>query len=305
MKRRTPPAIGCALVFVATLGAHASEARAQLPWITPSEEGFEPPPADDAPVHFGGDLDLTLFRGGVQVLLANADATSFSARLNAAVVIDSVAEIGTTLGFTWGEARQAFTTDDDGAAPTNPWFYGAYVLDIEKLARVRVGGGLAFPLDPRSTNDAIAAAYAAGTYGLDDMWLWLGNRFSLVPFASIEAVPIQYLYTAASLYLGILIPSSSDSGANTDVDIQTTFAAGARVGPILGALRLRIVWFPTDTLGEEAQVSLEPFVRGVFDVGDASAFAELRLTMNLDDPLGFSFDQYKVWGIHLAGGFDY
>lgn len=280
----------------------ASPALGQLPWVTPGEEGFD---ARDPSLSVGGELELTIFGGAVQVPFATADATSFSGVLNAAIVIDSVVEVGTTLGFTWGEARQSFTTDDDGAAPTNPWVYGAYVLDIERIARLRFGAGLAFPLDPRGFQDSLAALYAAGTHGLENMWLWLGNRVSIVPFATLEAMPFRYLYTAASFHLGVMVPSSSDSGVNTDVDLQFAMTGGVRAGPILGAVRLRVVWFPTDSIGEEAQVSLEPFVRVIFDLASLTGFAELGMTINLDEPLGFAFDQYKVWGIHLAGGLSY
>jgi hypothetical protein len=44
---------------------------------------------------------------------------------------------------------------------------------------------------------------------------------------------------------------------------------------------------------------LEPFVR--FNFGE-HAFLSTRLTMHLDNDLGFSFDSGGVWGLHVGGG---
>jgi hypothetical protein len=286
-------------VLVALATAGATSAAAQPRWITPGEDGFAEADGTGPITSVGGDLELTLWAGTAPIFAADADATSFSGLMSAAIVIDGVVEIGTRLGFTWGEARLTGVTDDDGAAVTNPWLYGAYVMNIERIVRVRAGAGLGFPLDPRGFNDALAAGYAAGTYGLDHLWLWLGDRFSIVPFVTVEAVPIPYLYTAASLHLGIFIPSS-DTG-DADVDFQLELTGGARVGPILAALRFRAVWIPTDNGGPEGFTSLEPFVRAIFELAQATPFVELRGTINLDDPLGFG-DDPVIWGLHLAGG---
>jgi hypothetical protein len=285
---------------VAIALAWPSFASAQVPWITPTDHGFEPVATRDPPISVGGAIDLSIFGGSVTVAGFRADATSLSGRLSAAVIVASQLEVGTAVGFTWGEARTMVVGDDDGAAATNPSLYGAYLVDIEQLARVRAGLGVGFPLDRRDFRDELAALYGAATWGLESAWLWAGDRFSLVPFASIEAVPVEYLYLAGSLHLGILIPTAGMD--TTDVDVQVVVAGGVRWGPLLAALRFRLVWFPTDQTGPEAQTSLEPFVRGTADFGEWDGFAELRLTMNLDDPWGFAFDTNRVWGIHLAAG---
>jgi hypothetical protein len=45
-------------------------------------------------------------------------------------------------------------------------------------------------------------------------------------------------------------------------------------------------------------VALEPYLR--YDFG--GGFVNARLTVNLDEPLGFAFDEGKVWGLFAGGG---
>ena len=220
----------------------AAPASAQLAWDPPGERGWDLSSEGARPFRVGGSLELSLFGGGVDLGFVDAEATSVTTMLDVAVLIEDLVEVGATTGFTWGEARQTFSMDDDGAAAVSPFFYGAVVFRHE-LFRVRGGAGFGLPLDGRAFNDALTAAYAAGVHGLEDLWLWSSNTFSVVPFVTLEAVPTQYLYLAASLHFGILIPTAG--GLDTELDIQLAGEGGLRWGPLLAAIRLRAVTFPT------------------------------------------------------------
>jgi len=62
--------------------------------------------------------------------------------------------------------------------------------------------------------------------------------------------------------------------------------------------RLQIVVGLTHNPDDEAQPSMEPFFRFEGERG----FFDARLTLNPDDPLGFSFDDGRIQGHHLGGG---
>jgi hypothetical protein len=51
----------------------------------------------------------------------------------------------------------------------------------------------------------------------------------------------------------------------------------------------------------EGYLALVPFVRLNLEGG----FVEARLYMNLDDPLGFAFDDYGYWSLSVSGGVDF
>ena len=72
-----------------------------------------------------------------------------------------------------------------------------------------------------------------------------------------------------------------------------------RTKAFLAGARLPFTWIPTDSGSSSTFLSFEPFVR--FDVSEA-AFLNARFTLNIDEPLGFSFDDGKVWALHLGFG---
>jgi hypothetical protein len=97
--------------------------------------------------------------------------------------------------------------------------------------------------------------------------------------------------------LGLHIPTD---GGDVEVSVQINPGFGYYVQPtVLIGARLPFVWFPTETGSDATFLALEPY--GRFDVSE-TAFVNARFTLNLDEPLGFSFDEGKVWALHIGGG---
>ncbi|HEX6765216.1 MAG TPA: hypothetical protein VF103_07050, partial [Polyangiaceae bacterium] len=104
----------------------------------------------------------------------------------------------------------------------------------------------------------------------------------------------QFVGTADAA-VAVLIPTD---GGDVDVALQLDPGFGYYVSEnVLIGARLPFVWVVTQS-GDNAQVAIEPY--GRLDFG--SAFANARFTLNIDDPLGFAFDEGKVWAIHIGGG---
>ena len=96
--------------------------------------------------------------------------------------------------------------------------------------------------------------------------------------------------------LGLHIPTN---GADVEMGIQIDPSLGYFVTDttLIGA-RLPFVWMFTETGDYATQLAFEPYARFDIDPG----FIATRFTLNIDDPLGFSFDGGKLWAIHVGGG---
>jgi hypothetical protein len=188
----------------------------------------------------------------------------------------------------------------------NPYIQAAYRGDFDAVT-LRIGGGLALPFsrfgDDIDEGDFVAViglAASAGLRGLWNPWLWVPEQFTIVlPNARADFDLHPNVVFAAETGFGIMIDtSSSDADDETDVTWQLAVEGGGRFAEIFEpGLRLQLVTF-LNSEGDQAQLSLTPFVRLDFGAG----FVEARLTMNLDDSLGFAFDEDKVWGLRFLGG---
>ena len=63
-------------------------------------------------------------------------------------------------------------------------------------------------------------------------------------------------------------------------------------------LRLALVIAATSDASDNVQVSFEPFLKFDIDQG----FIRVGLLMNLDRPLGFAFDEGRVWALRTTIG---
>jgi hypothetical protein len=165
--------------------------------------------------------------------------------------------------------------------------------------RYKVGGGLALPFAPDSDQGHfLALRNAAAIRAFQDDYLWQPRTLSLV-------APFRLEYGGRVLFggdasLALLLPTGDD---DRDAAIELTLAPGlgfwATPATLLG-VRLGLFWVMTEE-GDNAQLSLEPNFRQYF--GDA--FIQGRLTLNLDEPAGFSFQPGGFWGIHFGGGLSF
>ena len=87
---------------------------------------------------------------------------------------------------------------------------------------------------------------------------------------------------------------------DSDILLQIGGEAGLRLGMVELGARLQLVWIPTGD-GDTAQTAVEPYA--LFDL--KPGFVRFGLLMNLDEPLGFAFDDYGHWGVRLAAGFEF
>jgi hypothetical protein len=291
MRTLATSALGAFLMTVWTGAAHAQ-------WPEPGDWALT---SEDRPhVVFG---DIGFFAGD----LITADAFAMSPLVGAYFHVIPPLE----LGFVWGAGYMYVdpaspTADDEGALRSaNPYVHAAYRFDSEALV-LRVGGGLVLPLlfvpDMADADDVVgllAVLYGGAMRGLWNPWMWSAERFSIViPNARIDFSLHPNLLLASEMALGIMVDLSDDPDAETNVGWQFAIEGGGRFAEVLRAgLRFQLVVLFSDA-DDDAQLALEPFFRADFGPG----YVETRLTMNLDDPLGFAFDDGKVWGLHVGGG---
>jgi hypothetical protein len=186
--------------------------------------------------------------------------------------------------------------EDNGAS------LGNFYAGINGFAggRVRWSGGIGLPTaSPNDGSDFASLATAVGIHGLQDVYLWLPDTLSLVGRVRVEAGHTVLFAVDGAAYF--LIPTEDD-GRDTDFGLQPAMELGFRLsGTTTFGARLAAVWVTTGDDDDDVQASLTPFLRHDF----GSAFFTAQLLMNLDEPLGFAFDEGKYWGLFLGlgGGF--
>lgn len=300
----------------------AAPLSAQNAWDPPGQAGFRRPDGWAQPPRSGGSVELGLWTNSASTLLGDVDATAVSGLARAGVVIEEIVEVGAVFGWAWGEIDTTLG-DRDAASAANPMLSASFLANDPRF-RLRAGCGFAFPAAPNEGQAATAAFYGSAIRGMSELWLWSPARFSIVPMFSIEAMPADFFYVDAAVRTGILIPVEDDQpGVLGDPDrgeadfvVDTQATVGFRHDYVLIALRYRTTFLPTvREEDDQAQVSLEPFIRltaGVDPTSSTLLFGELRLLMNLDEELGFAFDELScptlgdkcrgVWGVFVSFG---
>jgi hypothetical protein len=183
---------------------------------------------------------------------------------------------------------------DSGWAIGNLHFGVSYVR-AEGPLRMKLGGAVQWgpwTIDP-ADDFAGAMSLAAQTNALHDVGLWTYETVSLVTPSRVEYGDDVVATGDASL--GLHVPTD---GRDVEMTVQLDPGVGYYASETaLVGVRLPIVFIPTDS-GDNLQVAAEPYVR--FGIGPG--FLNARFTVNLDEPLGFAFDEGKIWAIHLGGG---
>jgi hypothetical protein len=187
------------------------------------------------------------------------------------------------------------TSDETGAAVGN-LHLGANFVGAKDAIRYKVGGALEWApwtIDP-GQNFGLALAFGGAARSLHDLGLWAPETLSIVAPARVETGDKVVL--GADAAVGVHIPAGS--GGDVDLSLQLDPGVGFWASEtVLVGGRFPIVWVPTSD-GDNAQVAVEPYAR--FDFG--SAFFNARFTLNLDEPLGFGFDEGKIWALHVGFG---
>lgn len=178
--------------------------------------------------------------------------------------------------------------------------------------RLRIGGGLGLPTariaDPGDRDrgtEALNLIVAGAQRGMFDFALWYPERLSFqLPSARFVYHASPEISVMAETAISIFVDTGDDDD-DTHVGFQLAGDFGWHPSEVvsLGA-RLNLVFIDNDVFyfdDDEFQASLEPHFRVNFGAG----FFQIRLTINLDHPFGFAFDDGRVWAIHLGGGADF
>lgn len=190
---------------------------------------------------------------------------------------------------------------------------GFYVLRAASW-RLRIGGGIGLPtaqVDEDDFREAAAEAtnlvVAGGQRGAFDFALWFPETLSFqLPTARFVYYANPQISLMAEAAMSIFVDVSDDFDRDTEVGLQMAFDFGFHPSAAvsLGA-RLNLVFVDHDDFvfidDDTFQASLEPHFRVNFGAG----FFFTRLTINLDEPFGFAFDDGRIWAIHLGGGADF
>lgn len=251
-------------------------------------------------------LEMAFFTGDVgdDSVLVDSNVTALSPLMRGYFGLGPSFELAFAWGFAWSSVEvdaPGLRFDDDGSTVGNPFLGGSYVLRGRGGGTFRIGGGVALPLaDPEHTGDQVAWGMAVAMRGAWDSWLWWPDRLTVVlPSLRYDADRGELVYAFEGA-VGMMFYTGDEDDVETEVPLQLAAEIGARLSPrfVLGG-RLQAWVLPT---GEEdqdnAQLAVEPFVR--FEGADA--FFLTKLTINIDNPLGFAFDDDGVWGLHVGGG---
>jgi hypothetical protein len=174
---------------------------------------------------------------------------------------------------------------------------GVNYLRSEGPLRMKIGGALQYGLwtiDP-SDEFGLTLGFAGYARGGQDISLWAPETLSLVTPSRVEYGG-QAVFTGDGS-LGLHVPTD---GGDVEVSIQLApgFGIYASETVLIGG-RFPFAWYPTESGSGATFFAFEPY--GRFDVSE-SAFLNVRLTLNIDEPLGFSFDEGKIWALHFGGG---
>jgi hypothetical protein len=176
-------------------------------------------------------------------------------------------------------------------------------------AFVRLGAAAALPLALREGGDSGAAAEganyaaAAAVRGLADPWLWALDTTSLVlPLsAGLDLPGFQF---RADVALGMMMPVSRAS-ERTHLVGQASVEASVGLGVLEPGVRAQAVsTHLTDETwrGDDAQLSVEPFVRARLGAGFARAGLRIDLDRPQDSGGGGTQLTGRMWALGVGAG---
>ena len=251
-------------------------------------------------------LDMTFFTMSPQT----TEVTILAPMIRAVVPLGMFAFEG-ELPFVYYSTKVSFppvpgvtlpSVEDSGFLVANPTFAVKYHYRKDDLD-VYVGGGISLPLarldsgDTSNASKAVGYGGAAATRGGWNIWWYVPNALTLFVPAGVRYAQKQGADIGAEVGAGMLI---NTGGGNSDVlgAIQVGGHLGYAAPFLETGLQVKGVRFPGDGNGDRFQVSLEPYVRALFE----SAYVGAGFLINADDPYGPWLDTGSVWGLRVEGG---
>lgn len=194
--------------------------------------------------------------------------------------------------------------------PANPALGAHYLFDLSSTVRARAGGLLVIPLihfnedDPEDmVETGLASMHPLGMNAALNAWLWTPEYFSLVFPVAVDGGSGKLRWgadTALALMFDTDDENAYDGDGKTLVVFQiggefayrpiSAFEFGGRLSAAFGFAK-RYDFEEDDT----SQIALEPFGAYLFDSGRV----EGALTVNLDEPFGFAFNEARMWALHV------
>lgn len=199
--------------------------------------------------------------------------------------------------YTFDNATYELRRERESAFALGNPYLGVNRVHVEGALRYKAGLGVTLPVAADENPTAMSAvALSAATYGMQDMHLWWPNTFTVVAPLRIEVG--EQVVAGIDAAPAFLTFTTDDVSEENELLLQLAPGLGVyATDTLLIGARLPMWWLATSE-GDNAQVALEPYAR--LDVG--GGFLNARFTVNLDEPLGFAFDEGRYWGAHLGGG---
>lgn len=180
--------------------------------------------------------------------------------------------------------------DDSALQFGNPSFAAFFGGVLGRGAAWEIGVGVAMPtaqadLDGGDLAPVFALAFAQGQRGLFDLY-----HFEPETIALFFPMRLELVGPSGIFFDGVLKGQSYYplDGRGSIYALQTSFEVGYRAGVFEAGVALG-AWIGTLESDLDAQVHLQPRVRAYFvdRARGAAPFGQLRVVVNLDDPLGF------------------
>ena len=183
--------------------------------------------------------------------------------------------------------------------PSNLELSGGYILELgtyPSLYELRIGGRFTVPtLHPDGTDERLNVGAASAVRLSRDLWMWAPRTASLTLPVSFRTK--SRIHFAAELEIAALI-SLEDPDDDSEAVVQLLLEGGYRVLPqLLAGAGLSMVALPTFD-GDQFQSAIGAFLRANF----SGIHVGGEFWMNLDDPLGFAFDDDGFWGLTITLG---
>ncbi|HEX6278300.1 MAG TPA: hypothetical protein VFZ53_34880 [Polyangiaceae bacterium] len=228
---------------------------------------------------------------------------SFSAIVGGGVKIQPNLEIEAMLPLAFYDFTVTVEGPDDEESDGESGFgvgnlhLGINYLRAQGPLRMKIGGAVQYGLWTIDPSDDMLGALVFGALarGGQDIFLWAPETLSVVTPSRIEYGG-QVVFSGDGA-LGLHVPTD---GGDVEASIQLAPGFGYYASPtVLVGARLPFAWYPTESGSDATFLAFEPY--GRFDVSE-SAFLNARFTLNIDEPLGFSFDEGRIWALHFGGG---
>jgi hypothetical protein len=255
----------------------------------------------------------------ISVFSAEADAYAFDFRIGGELglyhndfgidsftvltqVIDADLSIIDSLALTAGiPFVESFGGDEVRFRIGNPWVLAYFQANGDTLT-FRLGGGLAIPaaqLDEDSFEGFVIYQFALAMYGVQSPWMYTPETFPIILPSLRFELDLGILSIDGAADLVLLVPFNSEDGQDFEVMLPLSAGAMVHVAFLGFGARIGAAILPTGTqfgTDDKIQLSLSPVITAMLGPIELEA----RLTMNLDDPFGFAFDDDGIFGFFLG-----